>query len=90
MLPLVVEEPAVSIADVATQLDMKAALKAAKQEASPCVLKGIDAMIQMAEGRSSKEIGDEIGVSANLVCAWISKARKFLKNRPEILALKGV
>lgn len=90
MLPLVVEEPAVSIADVATQLDMKAALKAAKQEASPCVLKGIDAMIQMAEGRSSKEIGDEIGVSANLVCAWISKARKFLKSRPEILALKGV
>ena len=38
MIPLVAEEPTVSIADVATQLDMKAALKAAKQEASPCVI----------------------------------------------------
>lgn len=87
MIPLVVEEPTISIADVATQLDVQAALKAAKQEASPCVLKGIDAMIQMAEGRSSKEIGNELGVSANLVCAWVSKARKYLKSRPEILAL---
>lgn len=76
--------------DVATQLDVQAALKAAKQKASPCVIKGIDAMIQMAEGRSSKEIGNEFGVSANLVCAWVSKARKYLKSRPEILALKGV
>lgn len=87
MIPLVAEEPTISISDVATQLDVQAALKAAKQEASPCVLKGIDAMIQMAEGRSSKEIGNEFGVSANLVCAWVSKARKYLKSRPEILAL---
>mgnify|MGYP002770733712 CR=1 FL=1 len=87
MIPLLVEEPTVSIADVATQLDVQAALKAAKQEASPCVVKGIDAMIQMTKGRSSKEIGNEFGVSANLVCAWVSKARKYLKSRPEILAL---
>ena len=87
MVPLVVEDPTVSIADVATQLDVQAALKAAKQKASPCVIKGIDAMIQMAKGRSSKEIGNEFGVSANLVCAWVSKARKYLKSRPEILAL---
>ena len=90
MIPLAAEDPTVSIADVATQLDVQAALKAAKQKASPCVIKGIDAMIQMAEGRSSKEIGNEFGVSANLVCAWVSKARKYLKSRPEILALKGV
>lgn len=87
MIPLVAEEPTVSIADVATQLDVQAALKAAKQEASPCVVKGIYAMIQMTKGRSSKEIGNEFGVSANLVCAWVSKARKYLKSRPEILAL---
>lgn len=90
MIPLVAEDPTVSIADVAAQLDVQAALNAAKQKASPCVIKGIDAMIQMAEGRSSKEIGNEFGVSANLVCAWVSKARKYLKSRPEILALKGV
>lgn len=90
MIPLVAENPTVSIANVATQLDVQAALKAAKQKASPCVIKGIDAMIQMAKGRSSKEIGNEFGVSANLVCAWVSKARNFLKKRPEILALEGI
>ena len=89
MIPMVVEEPTVSIADVAMQLDVQAALKAAKHGASPCVIKGIDAMIQMAEGHSSKEIGNELGVSANLVCAWISKARKYLKSCSEILALTG-
>ena len=90
MIPLVVEEPTISISDVATQLDVQDALKVAKQEASPCVLKGIDAMIRMAEGHSSKEIGAELGVSANLVCAWVSKARKYLKSRPEILALANI
>ena len=89
MIPLVAEDPTVSIAAVEAQLDVQAALKAAKHGASPCVIKGIDAMIQMAEGHSSKEIGNELGVSANLVCAWISKARKYLKSWSEILALTG-
>lgn len=87
MIPLVAENPTVSIADVATQLDVQAALKAAKQKASPCVVKGIAAMQQMATGTSSREIGDALGVSAKLVCAWISKARAYLRNRPEIRAL---
>ena len=38
MIPLVAEEPPVSIAAVASQLEVLAALKAAKQEASPCVV----------------------------------------------------
>lgn len=41
-------------------------------------------------GRASKEIGNEFGVSANLICAWVSKARKYLKSRPEILALAEI
>lgn len=87
ILPLVVEEPTVTVEDIAMQMDVQTALESAKRDASSCVLKGIDAMIQMSEGHSSKEIGDELGVSANLVCAWVSKARKYLKSRPEILAL---
>ena len=81
MIPLVAENPTVSIADVATQLDVQAALKAAKQKASPCVIKGIDAMIQMAEGRSSKEIGNEFGVSDHLVCAWVSEGEEVSRKR---------
>lgn len=61
MIPLVAENPTVSIADVATQLDVQAALKAAKQKASPCVIKGIDAMIQMAEGRSARKSEMSLG-----------------------------
>lgn len=38
----------------------------------------------MANGYTSREIGEQMGVSANLVCAWVSKARKFLKSRSEI------
>ena len=48
--------------------------------------------LRMAAGNlcsKGKEIGNELGVSANLVCAWISKARKYLKSCPEILALTG-
>ena len=28
------------------------------------------------------------GISDRLVCAWVSKARKFLKDRPEIMEIK--
>lgn len=90
ILPLIAEEPTVTVEDIAMQMDVQAALESAKRDASPCVLKGIDAMIRMAEGHSSKEIGVELGVSANLVCAWVSKARKYLKSWPEILALANI
>lgn len=61
MIPRLVEEPTVSIADVATQLDVHAALKAAKQEASPCVVKGIDAMIQMTKGAPARKSEMSLG-----------------------------
>lgn len=38
----------------------------------------------MSEGYTSREIGEQMNASAKLVCAWVSKARKFLKTRPEI------
>lgn len=37
----------------------------------------------MSQGYTSREIGEKMGASANLVCAWVSKARSFLKERPE-------
>ena len=53
-------------------MDMQAAFKSAKRTASPCVRKEIDAMIRMTEGHSGKEIGVGLGVSAKLICAWVS------------------
>lgn len=62
-------------------------LKDAGQEAVPSVRKGILAMELMEEGYSSREIGERMGAPANLVCAWVSKARKYLREQPELVQL---
>ena len=62
--------------------DVVRELVSAKAEAPPHVVKGIDAMVLMAKGYTCREIGERIGASDNLVSAYVSKARKFLKRRP--------
>lgn len=46
-------------------------------------------MILMSQGYTSSEIGERMGASAKLVCAWVSKARKFLKACPEMETIAG-
>lgn len=46
--------------------------------------KGIRAMFLMEKGYTSREIGEQMGVRANLVCAWVSKARKYLRELTEL------
>ncbi len=65
-------------------MDIKAALHKAKELAPPSTRKGIEAIELMSRGYTSREIGEQMNASANLVCAWVSKARKFLGVRPEI------
>lgn len=65
------------------RMDLSQALSSVRKEAPPSTAKGIDAMILMSQGYTSSEIGERMGASAKLVCAWVSKARKFLKTRPE-------
>lgn len=64
-------------------LDVVRELRAAKGYAPPHIAKGIDAMLLMARGYTCREIGDKIGASDNLVSAYMSKARKYLKGRPQ-------
>ena len=64
-------------------LDVVRELVSAKGSAPPHVAKGIDAMLLMAKGYTCREIGDKIGASDNLVSAYMSKARKYLKGRPQ-------
>ena len=66
------------------RIDLFHALSSARREAPPSTAKGIDAMVMMSQGYTSSEIGERMGASAKLVCAWVSKARKFLKERPEM------
>lgn len=62
-------------------------LDKAEAAAPPSTAKGIRALRLMAEGYTCKEIGEQYNASDKLVCAWMSKARKFLRNRPDIAAL---
>ncbi len=55
----------------------------AKASAPPHVVKGIDAMLLMAKSYTCREIRERMGASDNLVSAYVSKARKFLKGRPK-------
>ena len=69
------------------RMDINRILEQAKAEAPPSTSKGIDAICMMSKGYTSSEIGVKMNASAKLVCAWVSKARKFLKSRPEFVQL---
>ena len=63
-------------------------LDAAAASVTGVTAKGIAAIRLQAEGYSCKEIGQRFGgVSANNVSAWISRARKHLRNDPAIAAM---
>ena len=64
-------------------------LDAVEKEAKGVTAKGIRALRLMAEGYTSREIGEQMGgAKANHVTAWVTKARKYLKSRPEIQAYR--
>ncbi len=65
-------------------LDVFGILKQAKENANSSTRKGIVAIELRAEGYSCKEIGERMQAPANLVTAWIAKARKYLKGIPEL------
>lgn len=71
-------------------MDIHRAFEQAKAAAPPSTCKGIEAIYMMAKGYTSREIGEKMNASAKLVCAWISKARKYLKTRPEFVQLAEV
>ena len=71
------------------KVSLEQALKNAKEDANNTVSRGIDALVLMNDGLTAKEIGERFDVAANIVTAWISKARKFLKARPDIMQLYG-
>ncbi|MCI9544448.1 MAG: sigma-70 family RNA polymerase sigma factor [Acutalibacter muris] len=70
--------------------DVVRELMSAKAEATPHVVKGIDAMLLMAKGYTCREIGERMGASDNLVSAYVSKARKYLKGRPTSAAMMEI
>ena len=88
VMPYIAAEQEVTEEIIGFHIDIEKAIIQAKADAPPSTAKGIEAMCLMAEGYTSSEIGRKMNASAKLVCAWVSKARKFLKERPEMMQIK--
>ena len=84
VLPKVSEE---GKGDAILKLDLEHAIAEAMVTAPNATAKGILAMKLMAAGYTSKEIGMQMNASDKLVCAWVSKARKYLRNQKGIQEL---
>ena len=57
-----------------------------RKEAVPTVRRGIDVILLMEQGYNLREIGMKMGASPNLAAAWASKARKKLRQSPQLRA----
>ena len=75
--------------DIELGIAIDQALNKAKLDAPPSTVKGIDAIRLMSEGYTCREIGEQIGATDKQVAAMVSKARKFLKSRKDVLDLAG-
>jgi len=70
-------------------VELELLLELARSQAYGMIVKGIDAIRMMADGYTAREIGEMMGgVPAKNVTAWVSKARKYLKKDPAIMAMR--
>jgi len=78
----------VDMDDVEFRVTLLTAVQQAAKDASGVTAKGIQALLYMMQGYTSTEIGKMMGgVSCHYVTAWISKARKYLKQQRELQSL---
>ena len=68
---------------------LTALLDEAERSAAGVTAKGIRALRLMVDGYTAREIGEQMGASANNVTAWVSRARRYLREMPELRALIG-
>lgn len=68
--------------------ELEQALDDAMRNTCGVTSRGIEAIRLLALGYTHREIGERMGgVSANNVTAWVARARKYLKSKPDIAAL---
>lgn len=58
--------------------ELLALLDRAERSTTGVTAKGIQAIRLLAQGYSNREIGEQFGVPANHITAWVAKARKYL------------
>lgn len=62
----------------------RVAVTKAKASATPFMVRCIDILIRKSRGESCKDIGKSMGVSDKQIASYVSKARKYLKNHPDM------
>jgi len=68
--------------------DLKRILDHVQAQADGVTAKGIMAIRLLSDGYTHRDIGERMGgASANNVSAWVARARKYLRTRPEIAEL---
>lgn len=77
------EKEAEDIYDTASSQAILESLERSKQGADTMVCKGIEAIVQSAQGVPRPEIARSIGISVNSLRAYISVARKHLKQNKQ-------
>lgn len=66
------------------QAEVQNGIARARETANPSTKKGIDALVLHAKGYTCSEIGTRMHANTNLVTAWMAKARKHLRQQPEL------
>ena len=87
--PALLGIPVMSKTTPELKLDLQSALRDARQGASPSVWKGIESLLLMEAGYTCREIGERMNAPANVVTAWVSKARKYLRSREDVRGLRS-
>lgn len=64
--------------------DLRHILRQAKKQAPGGAARGIECLELMTQGYSSQEIGTIVGADSGTVRMWMSRARKYLKDIPEL------
>lgn len=75
----------VSEGEPLSRVALKDAMMSAIVMANPTERKGIESLMLMEAGYSCREIGERVSKPANTVSAWVSKARKYLRGRNDII-----
>ena len=68
------------------QMELQMVFQRAKARATGTTAKGISCLELSAEGFKSKEIGQMMNADPATVRMWMTKARRYLKEQPEIRA----
>lgn len=84
------QEPGENVQDLLESCELKALLTQVKTDAEGIVAKGIQCLLLAEEGYSSKELGALFSAEPAAVRMWMTKARRYLKEHPNLVAyIKG-